>query len=299
MCGYTVRIWWVSLCIFFFMLTSPFLPAEELHEKRPDLSLSNFFSEGWKFGQWEEPEEEPDQSPRFRLLRIPATVFEREIRLNYSFTNNGDHGEADEHEWELEVEIPICRRLLLEIEPSVSSVSPHKEHRDRSGFGDTALITKLMLLETRNTTLISILETKFPTGNDDRELGSGMTTLGPGIGIWRDLGNRFALQGFLGLDIPVGGKSEEDFDTEVLYGVALTKTVTSKETPYWGNLTFFTELNGTSEMGAKDDKTVVSVLPGVRWKIGHEVWFMSGIEFPVIERDDFDSRAWISILKDF
>ena len=87
----------LSLFVLFTSLLSALLQAEELSGKKPDLTLSNFFSEVWKLGQWEEPEQEPDQSPRFRLLKIPATVFEREVRMNYSFTNNGDRGKHDEH----------------------------------------------------------------------------------------------------------------------------------------------------------------------------------------------------------
>lgn len=293
------------LCSLFFFLLSSYFPSslhgsEEFSEKKPDLTLSNFFSEGWKFTQWEEPEQEEDQdqAPRFRLLKIPATVFEREIRMNYSFTNNGDRGRVDEHEWEFEIEIPVSRRLLLEVEPTIVSISP-RDNDSHSGFGDTSLIARIMLMETRNTTVLSILDLKLPTGDEDLGLGSGMTTITPGIGMWRDLGGRYALHGFFGLDIPVGGKSDEDPDTTVVYGTAITKTVTSKDTPYFGNLTFFVEFNGSSDIGSGSDNTVVSILPGVRWNLGHEFWLMPGIEFPVIGRDEFDSRVWLSVLKDF
>ena len=66
-----------------------------------------------------------------------------------------------------------------------------------------------------------------------------MTTISPGIGMWRVLGGHFALHSFLGLDIPAGGKSSDDPDTTVNYGAALTKTCTPKDTPFFGNLTFF------------------------------------------------------------
>ncbi len=285
----------------FILLTSLFpalLQAEELSGEKPDLTLSNFFSEGWQVGQWEEPEQESDQSPRFRLLKIPATVFEREVRMNYSFTNNGDTGKLDEHEWELEFEVPVSRRLLLEVEPSIVSISP-KNDNDHNGFGDTSLITRVMLIETRSTTLLSILDVKLPTEDEDLGLGSSMTTITPGIGIWRDLGGHYALHSFLGFDIPVGGKSEEDPDATVIYGAALTKTITPKDTPFFGNLTFFVEFNGSSDMGSDDDTTVVSILPGTRWNLGHDFWLMPGIEFPVIGQDEFDSRIWLSVLKDF
>lgn len=285
-------------CIFLTNLLTSLLRAEEFSEKKTDLTLSNFFSEGWKFGQWEEPEQAPDQAPRFRLLKIPATVFEREVRMNYSFTNNGDSGKIDEHEWEFEFEMPISRRLLLEVEPTIVSLSPNNGN-DHSGFGDTSLITRVMLLETRNTTFLSILDVKFPTGDEDLGLGSGMTTISPGIGMWRDLGRRFAFHGFFGLDIPAGGKTDEDPDTTVVYGTALTKTITPKDAPFFGNLTLFVELNGSSDVGSDDDTTVVSILPGVRWNLGHEFWLMPGIEFPIIGQDEFDSRIWFSVLKDF
>ncbi len=293
-------IWgrYLSFFILFTSLFSTLLQAEELSGKKPDISLSNFFSEGWKFGQWEEPVQEPDQSPRFRLLKIPATVFEREVRMNYSFTNNGDSGKYDEHEWEFEFEMPISRRLLIEVEPSVVSIFP-KDGNDHSGFGDTSFVTRLMLFESRNTTLLSLLNVKIPTGNEALGLGSGMTTISPGIGMWRDLGGHFALHGFLGLDVPSGGKSNDDPDTTVNYGVALAKTVTPKDTPFFGNLTFFVECNGSSDMGSHGDTTAVSILPGARWNLGHEFWLMPGVEFPVTGRDEFDNRIWFSVLKDF
>lgn len=284
--------------ILFVGLLSTLLQAEKLSGRKPDITFSNFFSEGWKFGQWEEPAQEPDQSPRFRLLKIPATVFEREMRMNYSFTNNGDGGKLDEHEWEFEFEMPVSRRLLIEVEPTIVSISP-KSDNDHSGFGDTSFVTRVMLMETRNTTLLSLLDVKIPTGNEDLGLGSGMTTISPDIGMWRDIGGHFALHSFLGLDIPAGGESGDVPDTTVNYGAALTKTVTPKDTPFFGNLTFFVEFNGSSDIGTNDDTTVVSILPGARWNLGHDFWLMPGVEFPITGRDEFDNRIWFSVLKDF
>ncbi|MFQ5862576.1 MAG: transporter [Candidatus Brocadiales bacterium] len=296
--GLFACMYFVSFYVLITILFPAFLQAQEVSEKRPDLTLSNFFSEGWEFTWWEEPERGPDQAPRFRLLKIPATVFEREVRMNYSFTNNGDSGKLDEHEWELEFEMPVSRRLLIEVEPKVLSVSPDNSD-DHSGFGDTSFLARIMLFETRNTTLLSVLDAKFPTGDENRELGSGKTTISPGLGFWRDLGRRFALHSFFGLNIPIGGTTNADPDTTVNYGAALTKTLTPKDKPLLGDLTLFVELNGSSDVGSRDDTTVVSILPGIRWNLGHEFWLMPGIELPVIGRDEFDNRTWFSILKDF
>ncbi len=286
--------------VLFAVSFSPYLQAREASEKMPDLTFSNFFSDGWKFGSWEEPAEEPDQAPRFKLLKIPATVFEREVRMNYSFTNNGDRHSLDEHEWEFEFEMPVSRRFLIEVEPIIVSAFPHNGD-DHAGFGDTTLETKTMLMETRNTTLVFMLGARFPTGNKDLELGSGKTTVSPGFGLWRDLGRRFALNSFLGFDIPAGGATDADPDVTVNYGAALTKTLTSKDTPLFGDFTVFVELNGSSNFGshnAADNAVVMSILPGVRWNVGHGFWLMPGIEFPVTERGEFENRIWFSVLKD-
>lgn len=288
----------VSFCLFIITLFPAFSQAQEMFQKKPALTLANFFSEGWKFSWWEEPEEGPDQSPRFRLLKIPATVFEREVRMNYSFTNNGDKGKLDEHEWELEFEMPVSRRLLIEVEPRAVAVSPD-DGDDHSGTGDTSFLARVMLMETRNTTFLSVLDVKFPTGDKEHELGSGKTTISPGLGLWSDLGRRFALYGYFGLNIPTGGKTNADPDTTVNYSVALAKTITPKDKPLLGDFTLFTEINGSSGAGSRHDVTTVSILPGARWNLGHEFWLMPGVEFPLIGRNEFDNRIWFSILKDF
>ena len=194
--------------------------------------------------------------------------------------------------------MPVSRRLLIEVEPSIVSVFPHNSG-SHSGFGDTSLVAKALLFETRNTTLLSLLDVKIPTGNEALGLGSGMATISPGIGMWRDLGRRFALQSFIGFDIPAGGTTNTDPDVTVNYGAALAKTITPKDTPLFGNLTFFVEFNGSSDMGSNNDTTVVSILPGARWNLGHGFWLMPGVEFPITGRDEFDNRIWFSVLKDF
>ncbi|MDO8136792.1 MAG: transporter [Candidatus Brocadiales bacterium] len=265
-------------------------------ERPKELTLSNF-TQGW-LTPWQEPEEGPNQSPCFRLLKIPATVFEREVRMNYSFTNNEEDGKLDEHEWELEFEMPVSRRLLIEVEPKILYVLPEEED-NHSGLGDTSFIARIMLMETLDTTLLSVFGVTFPTGDEDRELGGGKTLLSPGLGFWKDLGGCFALHSFFGADIPVGGTTHADPDLTVTYGAALTKTLTPKDMPFLGDFTLFVELNGGSDVGSSRDHTLVSILPGIRWNLGHEFWLMPGVELPLIQRDELDERVRFSILKDF
>lgn len=104
-----------------------------------------------------------------------------------------------------------------------------------------------MLLGTHDTTLLSLLVTTLPTGDEDCGLGSGLTIISPGIGLWQDLGGFYALHGLFGFDITVGSTSGENLYTTIVYVTAITKTVIPKDTSFSGNITFFVEFNGSSE----------------------------------------------------
>jgi len=88
---------------------------------------------------WKEPDEGPNDAPRFGLLRIQRAFWEREIRLVHSYTFGVDGGAADEQELEMEVELPINRRFLIEFEPAVSSVRANGRSWDFGG-GDLKVI---------------------------------------------------------------------------------------------------------------------------------------------------------------
>lgn len=67
------------------LVFKPIIDRYPSEEHRQDLGLRNFFTAGWTEG-WAEPEEGPDDSPRFRLLRMQRAFWEREVRLTYNHT---------------------------------------------------------------------------------------------------------------------------------------------------------------------------------------------------------------------
>jgi hypothetical protein len=83
------------------------------------------------------------------------------------------------------------------------------------------------------------------------------------------------------------------------YGIAPTKTVTSKDTPFLGNLTLFIEFNGTTQLGGTHPQTTLTALPGVRWLLFKDFWLAGGYEFPLSGTNALDSRVWSSIYRDF
>ena len=267
-------------------------PAEK---ERQDLTFWNFFSYGWDVG-WKEPEEGPDDAPRFRLLRIQRAYWEREIRLfhNYTFGMNG--GALDRQEVEMEIELPVSRRFLIEFEPSVAGVKPNGGSWDFAS-GDLRVIPQVMLYETRGVSFSSGLNIRTPTGS--QSVLAGRTSLTPYLTLWTNLGQRVGLHTFFGSEFPLAGYGPAPPGAFLQYGIAPTKTVTSKDTPFLGNLTLFIEFNGTTQLGGTHPQTTLTALPGVRWLLFKDFWLAGGYEFPLSGTNALDSRVWSSIYRDF
>ncbi len=264
-------------------------------EHRQDLSLGNFFTVGWTEG-WAELDEGPDDAPRFRLLRIQRAFWEREVRLTYNHTFGAEDGEVDEQEGEVELELPLSRRFLIEFEGGFVGLQPNGsswKHR----VSDLKIIPEVMLMETHSLSFSSGLIVRTPTGS--ATVGEERTSLTPYLALWRDLGHRIGLHTYLGAEFPIDGFGPGAPDAVVQYGIAPAITVTPKATPYLGNWTFFVETNGETDVGGRHDRTTVTLLPGTRWLVFKDVWLAGGYEFPVTGTDALDGRAWLSFYLDF
>jgi len=275
-------------------LVRPLVDKYPAEKQRQDLTFKNFFTYGWDVG-WKEPDEGLNDAPRFGLLRIQRAFWEREIRLVHSYTFGVDGGAADEQELEMEVELPINRRFLIDFEPAVSSVRANGRSWDFGG-GDLKVIPQVMLWETKDLSFSSILVVRTPTGT--RRVGEGRTSLMPSLALWTDLGERLGLHTFFGAEFPLDGYEAGHRDAVLQYGIAPAKTVTPKDTLLLGNLTFFAEFNGTTDMG-RQKQTTLTLLPGVRWLLFKDFWLATGYEFPLTGTNALESRVWFSIYRDF
>jgi hypothetical protein len=276
---------------FFAPVVSRYAPEE----RRQDLSLSNFFSSGWTEG-WAEPDEGPQDAPRFRLLRIQRAFWEREVRFTYNYTFGADGGRANAQEGEIELELPISRRLLIEFEGGAVGLRPEGQSWKGRG-GDLKIIPEVMLAEMHDLSFSSGLIVRTPTGS--KTIEEGRTSVTPYLAFWKDLGHRIGLHTYLGAELPVSGFAAGGPDAVLQYGIAPALTVTPKTTPYWGNLTFFVETNGETNAGGRNDRTTVTLLPGTRWLVFKDVWLAAGYEFPLTGANELDGRAWLSFYLDF
>lgn len=264
-------------------------PAEK---ERQDLTFGNFFSYGWHAG-WKEPEEGLDDAPRIRLLRIQEAVWEREIRLIHNYVFGMNEEELDSQEVAMEIALPVNRRFLIELEQPVADIKSNGSSSIASS--DLRVVPKVMLYETHNTSLSSGLSIRTPTGR--RSMESHRTSLAPYLAWWTDLGHRVGLHTYFGTDFPLGGWGPDRPDAFVQYSIAPSKTVTSRDTPFVGNLTFFAEFNGTTQVGGLDPQTTVTALPGVRWLLLKDFWVATGYEFTLTGIDE--KRVWLSLYRDF
>ncbi|MDN3513379.1 MAG: transporter [Candidatus Brocadia sp.] len=269
----------------------------EHHGVKKDLDFSNFL-EGW-FTPWQTYEETEDKAPRVPLLRITPAFFKREVRFNYLYIDDEHHGAADVNEFAFALELPLTLRFKLDIESKLLHVNT-VEDSDNVGFGDTRLALRAMLFENNTVSLSTGSVINIPTGDADRELGEEITTLGQQLACWIDLGHRISLHTFLGVDVPTGGNDKDDADMEFLYGAAVSKTFTVYENRVLHGITPFLELNGHKGFGLDEGKQYFTdLLPGVRWDLCHELYVLAGYEFPLNGSEEFDKRAWFSIIKDF
>jgi hypothetical protein len=263
--------------------------------RRKDLGFSDFFTYGWTAG-WTEPHEGPDHAPRFRLLRIQRAFWERELRLTYNFALRSGGQSADEQEGEFELELPISRRLLIEFEGGAVGSRP-AGHSWRWRAGDLKIIPEVMLAESRALSFSSGLVVRTPTGG--QAVGQGRASLTPYLALWKDLGHRVALHTFIGGEFALDGFERPVPDAIFQYAIAPTVTVTSRDKPYLGDLTFFIETNGRTNFGDGRDQTAVTLLPGARWMVLKDVWLAVGYEIPVTDAREFDGRFWLSLYLDF
>lgn len=98
------------------------------------------------------------------------------------------------------------------------------------------------------------------------------------------------------MEVPLDGAGP---DAVMQYALAPTITATPKDTPYLGNLTFFVEADGETELGVGDGSTTLTLLPGVRWLLFKDFWLAFGYEFPVTGTNELENRLWFSVYRDF
>lgn len=149
------------------------------------------------------------------FLGIEPAFLDRDLFLDAHFANTED---GDELELEAEVEWALTRRIGMVFELPYAVINPDTG-KNLNGIGDSAIASRFLLGDTERLMLSANMEVTFPSGDENRNLGTGEFGLAPSISGWMDLRNWFSAGIQLGTEH--GLKSD---DKELFYGLALGYT---------------------------------------------------------------------------
>ena len=220
-------------------------------------------------------------APRHGWLNTVDGFFTNEGHLAYDWTD-GDGGEV--HRGIARLNHPWSQRFWTGIEV------PFIVHSgDDTNFGDVTLTGQVMLHETQDLSINTGLGVTFPTGDDDT--GGELLLFRPQVNLWSDIGRGFSFRA--GTSLIFDDDGYEAFRANV----ALGQTVTPHDRTPFGDFTWYVSANFEEP---DDGDTFLSLTPGVRTHLGNNLFFLTGAEFPVVNRDkNFDVRVFAQFVRGF
>jgi len=136
-----------------------------------------------------------------------------------------------------------------------------------------------MLAETRNLSVNAGVGLELPTG--DPALGGSVLVAMPQVNLWADIGAGAALRGRVAYAF-------RDSDDGFVANLALGQTITRPEAAPFGQLTYYLSANLFEPDGGA---TFVSLTPGARTRVAGNLFFLAGVEIPVVNTlDNFNQR---------
>ena len=140
---------------------------------------------------------------------------------------------------------------------------------------------------------MSILTVRTPTGSIDA--GNGETSLGPQIQFWQGLPNRWVIRGGAGPTIPL---STTGARTTVDSNLTIGKFLTLDEVRYFKEFTVWLAVNNsatTDNRGPGGD--TLTILPGIRFRIAQNTWFLYGVEIPLVAPRNEDFGMYFRLVR--
>jgi hypothetical protein len=288
----------------------PTVPDPKTHivENPPDLTLWNFFTEGWGYEFTRRPLN--DRAPDLALLRVQTNFMEREVRLNYSYQANTNSTRFENlTNFDYFIAYAFNRRFMLEVLGNYQWEDGRgNKNPDLSGQAGQ-LVGRLQLISLADSSYTfnwRVISPNVPFGNHQ-------TTFSYGCAGFEDLTRfglyRVGLYGSFLFDSLAGPGAVGAQHNDVQYDISIAKTVTDSRTPVFGTFTFFLEnFAQTSIDGANRGHTVFSMTPAVRFnltpmppgaRLGIDNWILVGTDFPLSGPRPWDCIFRLSYIKNF
>jgi hypothetical protein len=253
-----------------------------------DLTLLNFLSAGWDDDFAKRVRE--TGTPDYALLKVQTNFMEREVRVNYSYTQN-INSKTKENLTNLDAFIAygFNRRFMIEVLGNYQWLDERKG-RDMDG-GEPQIISRVQLIDTEPSSYSFNLKILAP----DRGIGQTQTTFNYGFAGFNDLAYwlnlyKTGLYYSVSFDSLAGTHAAGATTSDVGYDITLARTLLPQETPYLGGFTVFLETFGQTNLnGSASGQTVVTLTPGIRFNLGHsdrvkfgnDNWLLFGADIPV------------------
>ena len=254
---------------------------------------------GW-LEAWEHRHVSPNGTPYVHVFGFEPAFFDRGLFFDYHQTTSADRTE-DESEFEVELEWAFTKRLGVVVELPYARID-ETGGDSRTGIGDIAVAPRALLVDTDDFLLSANLEVGMSTGDDNRGLGSGETTLAPSFSCWADLGNWVTLQAQIGTEHGL-----ESGDTELSYKSAMTWSFLTSPTSdpqsvhYQAGMTsLLAEFTSHTVLdGGEETRTSSEVLFGVSYSLSEHWQVRTGYQFPVGGPEDIDHSFVIGAVLHF
>lgn len=258
-------------------IESIFGPADSANW-RP-LLFSQLFTEGW-----DQPFVFTPLStygvPRQGWINAFDGVMYRLWFNEFSYRQNvGGNGEAYSATWSIFV--PFNQRFDIRFDvPYVNSARGGPDDRYMTQFGDLTLRGRVRLHESRDTTVLAVVGSSIPTGQ--QPVGGGSTIGQAGIQFWQSLPDRWVVRGGLNIAVPFTDVPEGNRTTGNV-NFAIGKYLTEAGTPLIGELVVYNSMNFfTSLEGPGPANAFFSMTPGYRAQIVDNWYHLAGVEIPMV-----------------
>jgi len=272
---------------------------KESSEKRlSDLTLGNFFSEGWT-QPWAK-RERADGTPDMALLKVTTNFLERELRLDYARTSGIKNSKySDTDFFNGLIAYGLNRRLMLEVISNYQWNTP-VSGAGVSGSGGGGLV-RFQLVDTE----LSSYSIQFRLGAPNQSIGQTQTSRQIALAAFNDLYpllglSRTGVYYSLVYEALVGKHANGARENDIAYDISLAKTWTERRTPVFGNFTTFLEAFATTDLdGTKSGHTVATLTPGARFWFYPENSLTLGVDVPVSGPHPFNDVFRVTYILNF
>lgn len=273
----------------------------DLQEARPhaqltDLSLANFFSEGWS-EPWTK-RSRPDGAPDMTLLRVQTNLLVRSLRTDYFSERPLESSDERRVQFLNQlVEIPFNRRLMIALFGSYEWIDL-RDGEDEDG-GTWGGFARFQLIDTQRASYALNIRAAAP--NDG--LGDQRTTLSFALAGWHDLTplglDRMGLYWHVQEETFLGPRSPGAKGNDLTTAVSLARTWTSPDA-LLGNLSTFIEAYAKTDLdGRNAGDSVVTLTPGLRCTFAHRHVVMAGVDLPVSSPRPYERLLRLSYIYSF